>query len=199
MKFNVRLDTSGAERVLRQLSQEVRDKAMAETLSKVADQGRTAMRREIAATFNLTQSDVKPKLYTRKPRRVSGLYVLQAEVYSLSRGGRRSLNMIRFVERKVTPTVARRRAKAGTSGLYAKVLRAGSSKLLKGAFIGNRGRTVFRRIGKERLPIEPVQVIDVPQMFNTRRVNEKVRARMQQQLLVVARQRLNAAIKRLGL
>ena len=199
MKFNVRLDTSGAERVLRQLSQEVRDKAMAETLSKVADQGRTAMRREIAATFNLTQSDVKPKLYTRKPRRVSGQYVLQAEVYSVGRGGRRSLNIIRFVERRVTLAEGRRRAKAGTNGLYAKVLRAGSNKLLKGAFIGNRGRTVFRRIGKERLPIEPVQVIDVPQMFNTRRVNEKVRARMQQQLLVVARQRLNAAIKRLGL
>jgi hypothetical protein len=58
---------------------------------------------------------------------------------------------------------------------------------------------VFRRVGKGRLPIEPVQVIDVPQMFNARRVNEKVRARMQQQLLVVARQQLNAAIKRLGL
>jgi hypothetical protein len=57
---------------------------------------------------------------------------------------------------------------------------------------------VFRRTGQGRLPIEPMQVIDVPQMFNTRRINERVRERMEQQLLVVARQQLTAAIRKVG-
>ena len=55
-------------------------------------------------------------------------------------------------------------------------VKRGSTKPLPGAFIGNKGRTVFRRVGKKRLPIEPVQTIDVAQMFNTRRINEVVLA-----------------------
>jgi hypothetical protein len=47
-------------------------------------------------------------------------------------------------------------------------------------FVGNKGRTVFRRTGPKRLPIEPVRTIDVPQMFNQRRINKIVRDVMQQ-------------------
>jgi len=72
-------------------------------------------------------------------------------------------------------------------------LKSGASKVIgaqggkSGAFIGNAGRTVFRRTGeaniiatkgmhkgKSREPIESVQVIDVPQMFNTRVINQAV-------------------------
>ena len=198
MKLDVRLDTSGAERMLRELAGEVREVAMARTLAKVVDQCRTAMKRAISSEFVLTQSEVQSKLFTRKPRRVRGQYVLQAELYSTGKGGRRSLNLIRFVEKRVTLAEGRRRAKAGTQGLYAKVLRSGGKKLLAGAFIGNKGRTVFRRTEEGRLPIEPMQVIDVPQMFNTRRINERVRERMEKQLLLVARQQLTAAIRKVG-
>lgn len=199
MKLDVRIDTSGAERMLRQLQGEVRDTAMARTLSRVVDQGRTAMRREISREFNLSQSQVAEKLNVRKPRRDSGgVYVLRAELYSRGRNGGRSLNLIRFMEKQVSLAEGRRRTKAGTHGVYVKIKRTGSFKLVKGAFIGNKGRTVFRRVGKERLPIEALQTIDVPQMFNTRRVNQVVRTRMQEQLVVVAGQQLRYAIARVG-
>lgn len=198
MKFDVRIDTSAAQRMLRDLSAEMQDTVMARTLSRVVDQGRTAMRREIAREFNLTQAVIAEKLYVRKPRRVGGAFQLQAELYSTGNRGRRSVNLIRFAERKVTLAEGRRRAKAGTQGVYVKIKRASSFKLVKGAFIGNKGRTVFRRIGKQRLPIEPLQTIDVPQMFNTKRVNVRVRQRMEEQLVVVAGQQLRFAINKVG-
>lgn len=199
MQFDVRIDTSAAQRMLARLSAEVQDTVMARTLSRVVDQGRTAMRREIAREFNLTQAVVAEKLYVRKPRRdTGGTYVLRAELYSRGRNGGRSLNLIRFMERRVTLAEGRRRTKRGTHGLYVKIKRAGSFKRVEGAFIGNKGRTVFRRVGRERLPIEALQTIDVPQMFNTRRVNDIVRRRMQDHLVVVAGQQLRFAIAKVG-
>jgi hypothetical protein len=57
-----------------------------------------------------------------------------------------------------------------------KIKKAGPRKLIKGAFIGNKGRTVFERAGSGvgRLPIRAVETIDVQQMFNTRRLNAAV-------------------------
>ena len=58
------------------------------------------------------------------------------------------------------------------------VKRSGGKKLIKGAFIGNQGRTVFIREGKQRLPLKALNTIDVPNMFNTKRINEVVRKAM---------------------
>ena len=52
--------------------------------------------------------------------------------------------------------------------------------MITGSFIGNQGRTVFVRTGKDRLPIKAVNTIDVPQMFNTRRINQAVQRIMQE-------------------
>jgi hypothetical protein len=45
--------------------------------------------------------------------------------------------------------------------------------------LGNKGRTVFRRTGKGRLPIEPVQMIGVSQMFNSRAIRDRVMRRIE--------------------
>jgi hypothetical protein len=57
--------------------------------------------------------------------------------------------------------------------------------VIKGAFIGNQGRTVFRRVGKERLPINAVQTIYVPQMFNTGRIKDVVVKLMREKFPVI--------------
>ena len=53
--------------------------------------------------------------------------------------------------------------------------RDGGMADMRPAFVGNDGRTVFRRTGKDRLPIEPVQTIGVPQMFTSSKVQRTVR------------------------
>ena len=46
--------------------------------------------------------------------------------------------------------------------------------MIRGAFIGNKGRTVFIRTTDKRLPIQALQTIDVGQMFNQKRINARV-------------------------
>lgn len=84
------------------------------------------------------------------------------------------MNLAHFIENKVTLSERKKRIKAGSEkDLHFKIKKLGGKKVIQGAFIGNRGRTVFKRSTDARLPIEPVQVIGVPQMFNTKRVNKK--------------------------
>src|SRR5215831_13942045 len=90
---------------------------------------------------------------------------------------KRSLNVIRFAEKKVTLAQARKRAKRGElTTVFVKIKKGSGFKPIPGAFIASNGRTVFRRVGKARLPIEPVQTIGVPQMFNSHAVRDKVEA-----------------------
>ena len=60
------------------------------------------------------------------------------------------------------------------SQLFVKIKRKGGSKPLRGAFIGNKGRTVFEREGARRLPIKPVQVIGFAQMFRSRKIERRI-------------------------
>ena len=100
------------------------------------------------------------------------------------------MNIIAFVERSVTMAQARKRMRAGEGGTHTlkhgtkvrqalelrfQIKRGGGKKMIKGAFIGNKGRTVFIREGKERTPIRALSTIDVPQMFNAQRINAPVR------------------------
>lgn len=61
------------------------------------------------------------------------------------------------------------------SGLAVRIKRRGARVIFGKGFIANKGRTAFERVGKERLPIRALQTIDVPQMFNARRIKGKVR------------------------
>jgi hypothetical protein len=132
------------------------------------------MIRQIAGEFNVTAAYVRPRLTVVRARFTAGRVRLEAEL----RGGdgrRRAANVIAFLEKSVSLAEAKRRAKKGTlNKLGFKFKRTGGVKHIEGAFIWNRGRTVFRRVGRERQPIEPVRTIDVPSMFNTRKLNTAV-------------------------
>ena len=163
------------QRRLEQLRQDVATKALASAVNKTIEQARTQMAREITAEFNVTSGYVKDRLRIKRASYKAGLFAIEAALVG-GDGKRRSANIIRFVENKTSLAEGRKRLKAGTQGqLFVKVKRRGAKKPLGPAFIGNKGRTVFVRVGKGRLPIKPVQVIDVAQMFNTRRINLKVR------------------------
>ncbi len=70
--------------------------------------------------------------------------------------------------------------------------------MIPGLFIANQGRTVFKRVGKARLPIEAVSTIDVPSMFGARRISRRVLDRVQRELGVEVRRAVNLVLSRRG-
>ena len=174
MQISIKTNFPEVQRMLESMRKDIADKALASALNKTVAQAKTAMSREIRAEFNISASKVGAALQVNKARAGGGRVHLEASLESPSKRGR-SLNLINFMERSISMAQARKRGKAGTlSQLHVQIKKAGGKKGLKSAFIGNRGRTVFVRIGKARLPIKAVQTIDVAGMFNTKRVNARV-------------------------
>lgn len=176
IRMTVDIDTRRFEAQLRQLSEGQQARAIANALNKTAERARTASVRDITKDFALTATEVRNRLEVRRAYS-KGRARIEAGVRI---GGKRALNLIRFVEKSVTLAQARKRMRSGEGGtmtlrtggrvqkalqLRVKVRRQGGWKVIPGAFIGNNGRTVFRRTGKARLPIEPMQTTDVPQLM----------------------------------
>lgn len=199
IEIDIRTNFPGVAEALRSAERGLAEKALARALNRTVEQGRTQMVRQIAAEFSVSSSTVRARLVIRPARATAGRVRLEASLAAPEKAGRRSINVIAFAERAVTLAEARRRAKAGTlSQLRFRIKRGGGWKTIPGAFIGNRGRTVFRRTGKARLPIEAVSTIDIPQMFNARRINEAVRAVMLSRFPDVFARELRFALGRLA-
>lgn len=155
------LNFPALKRWLLTMPAEVFEKAAVSALNKTVAQARTAMSREIRAEFNLPASTVNDGLRILRASKAQGFMSWAAELESPSRRGR-AMNLIHFS------------ARATKAGVSVQIKRGGGRKVIAGAFIANKGRTVFRRVGQARLPIEPVQTIAVPQMFNAQRINARV-------------------------
>lgn len=176
------------ERQLDQLPNDIRNQALVRAINRTVEPARPDMAREIAKEFNVTVTKAKEALRINKAGFKKGKLVVEASLESPARRGR-SLNLINFIEK--TPAAVRKR-QAG-SGIYQlragvqrvrqlqlrfKIRRGGPWKTIPGAFIGNQGRTVFIRTGKGRMPIKALRTIDIAQMFNARRINDRVRKGM---------------------
>ena len=178
LKLDIKQNFAAVDAQVKRMQEDIGKRALASAMNKTIEQARTQMTREIASEFNVTAGFVRERLRIRRASARRGLR-LEAELIGGRSDRRRSMNIIHFVEKSTSLAAARRRAKAGTlDQLFVKVKRKGGAKALKRAFIGNAGRTVFEREGRARLPIKPVQVIDVAQMFNTRRINSVVVAKL---------------------
>lgn len=158
------------------LGRNIGDKALVRALNKTIDQGKTQMARQISQEFRVSVGTVKERLKVIKASR-KGNWHFTATLQATSKAKGRSMNLIAFVTRgKVSKAAAKRSGRTDLAGqLQFQIKRGGGRKAIKGAFIGNLGRTVFIRTGKERLPIKALNTIDIGQMFNTRRVNKVVK------------------------
>lgn len=176
MQITIKNNFPSIQKRLGQLSDDIRDKALASALNKVTDQARTQMTREITKEYNVKAAYVRDRLKITRARWNKGAVAMQATLTGSGRNGRsRSANVIAFLEKSVTLAQARKRGKSGTlAQLHFQIKKSGGKKIIPGAFIGNKGRTVFIREGKARLPIKAVRTIDVPSMFNQRRINATV-------------------------
>ena len=143
---------------------------MARALNKTIDQGRAEMARRIAAEYRIKISDVRQRLAITRARKQGKALELTVSLEATRAGKGRGMNLIAF------HAGGGRVLKSGKrQQLRFKIRRAGGNKQITGAFIGNKGRTIFIRDGKSRLPIKAVNTIDVLQMFNTKRINLAVR------------------------
>lgn len=175
MQISIKTNFPDVQRQLGQMQKDVGGKAMASALNKSVAIAKTQMTREIPAEFMVSASYVRDRLRVTRATSRSGSLRLEATLAATNRKGR-SANIIAFVEKSITLAQGRKRAKEGTQRqIFVKIKRKGGNKTLGPlAFIGNKGRTVFQRVGKQRLPIKPIRTLDVTQMFNTRRINAKV-------------------------
>lgn len=174
MKLTITTDFPSVQRAFEQYAEGVRNKAMPSALNKVMAQAKTAMQRGITQEFAVSAAYARDRLRVTKATAKGGAVNIEATLVG-GDGKRRSANIIAFAEKQTTLAQAKKRGKAGTLGLlHVRVKRGGQFKPVKGAFIGNKGRTVFEREGKGRLPIKPVQTIDIASMFNTKRINAAV-------------------------
>lgn len=184
MKIDVRHNFPEVIAKLNALPRELRDKAMTAALNKTADKAKTEAVRAVTDEYVIKALDVRPRFYVRRASARGASLVAELEAFGRRRGGR-SMNIIHFLERSVSLAEAKRRRKSGTlQQLRFRIKRGGGLKTIEGAFLGNLGRTVFRRVGAARLPIQPVAVIDLPQMFTSRKINARVIARIQREFPV---------------
>lgn len=172
MRLSIETNFRDVARQLKTLQQDIATKATASALNKTVAQAKTSMAREITKEFNLSAAEVREKLRIRRATARGGLVSIEAVLEATGKAKGRGLNLIRFVEKSTSLAQARKRGKAGTlNQLHVQIKRTGGKKALGSAFIANKGRTVFVRVGKERLPIKALTTIDVQQMFNTKRIN----------------------------
>ena len=181
MQLSIKVDFAEVMRKLETLPKEIESKVLASALNKTVAKAKTQMAREITAEYRVSASYVKDRLTIKKATAAAGRMSLTAELMGSGRNGRsRSANLIAFVESFVTPAQSRKRAKGvDANQLRFQVRKTGGKKIIRGAFIGNKGRTMFIRTGDKRLPIKALSTIDVPSMFNQRRINARVVAAIQ--------------------
>lgn len=176
------------QRQVDQLVADVRNQALVRAINRTVEPARPEMAREISKEFNVTVTKAKDALVIHRARFTRGQLRIEASLESPTQRGR-SLNLINFVEKTVTLASAAKRRQAGEGGSYQlrngvtvakslqlrfKIKRGSPWKTIPGAFVGNQGRTVFIREGKSRLPIKALQTIDIAQMFNAKRINDRI-------------------------
>lgn len=186
----IKIDVRGIDDVKRKLSAmpgEIRDKAVRPALNKVAEKAKSEIARAIPEEFAVKADEVRSAIDLRRAAGENLAAVI--EVWGSSKKRGRSLNLIHFLAsiagQKTRGSGAKaREAKKLQQQLGFIIKRGGGLKGIKGAFLGNNGRTIFERVGKGRLPIRPVQVIGYAQMFNSRRINRRVLDKVRAELPV---------------
>lgn len=187
MQISIKTNFPQVQAALDALRQDVRDRALASALNKTVEQGRTQMIRQITDEYVIKASDVRERLRIGRATFRQGSFAMSA---TLAAGGKRSMNLLRFVERMVTLAEMRRRNKkeGGAPQLRFRIKKSGGKQVLPGAFIAtaNGGTAVFQRVGKGRYPIKAISTISVPSMFNQKRINAAVVTAMQQRFPDIA-------------
>lgn len=174
------------------IQQDLQGPVISAAINKTAAKAQTEINRAIRAEYAVKADEVRNAITLRGASR-DNLKATVTVFGSKNKRGR-SLNMVHFLAAMQAAGIARKTR--GATGVKKKDLKAlgkqlgfkikqgGGLKQIAGAFVGNKGRTIFMREGKGRLPIKPVQVIGFSQMFNSRNIRDRVLARINDDLPV---------------
>lgn len=197
--INVRHNLKDAAAGLRKVALGLRATAINEAINKTATKARSDMVKKVTDEFNIHESEVRSQLkVTRAKDRSNLVAVIRAFP---RRRGHISRNVMLF-DAKAAPGTTTKRVKVQLSGRWVtltvpvgggvsvQIKKSGPRKIIKGAFIGNHGRTVFTRSGDGR-KITAVETVDVPQMFSTKRINDFVVKRIQTNFPVQLQRTIN--------
>ena len=193
MRISISHDFPAVQRQLERLSRDVADTVRARALNRTVEIARTRMVARIRDEFMVTAKFVRDRLVIRKAF-ARGALRMEATLAASSER-RRAANVIAFG------------AKQRATGVSVRIKRAGGRRTIVGAFIANKGRTVFRRVPGTTMPsrakykgtkhahqIAPVMTIEVSQMFNTRRINASVLATIRERFPEVFARELRFAL-----
>ena len=193
--LNVRADIYQVLAKVNRIKEGVVDKAIVAALNKTAAKGKTEMVRQITNEYNIKAKDVRPQITVSKASRKTNKLEITIRAFGVRRG-HRSRNVMLFDAKQVPGNGPPKRVNVQFpdgqwrsiivregGGVSVKIKRNGGRKLIPHAFIANKGRTVFMRIpGTNK--IKAVETVDVPQMFNTRRVYDAVLEKIKQEFPV---------------
>ncbi|MFA6015884.1 MAG: phage tail protein [Gallionellaceae bacterium] len=195
--INIRNNFPKVAARLDRLAVDVGNRAMVRALNTTVTQGKTQMARKISQEYRMSVGKARDRLEVDRASTKGGALRFEATLKATRAGKGRSMNLIAFVTgSKVSKASAKRQANTALAGqLQFQIKRGGGKKVITGAFIGNDGRTVFIRTGKGRLPIKALNTIDIPQMFNTRRINSVVREVMIKNFSANFNRELNVILK----
>lgn len=151
--MSFKADVRQVERMLFGLEKKAVPKAARQSINRTIKTVQTRAVRQISRETSLQQ-----KLMRRRMR------IIQA------RGGRMLATLI---AEAWSPNLASFNARQTKQGVRARVW--GASKLHRGAFMANQGRTVFRRTSKKRLPIDALHGPSLRKHFLRRHINRAMR------------------------
>lgn len=209
--ISIKVDIRGMDGIRRNLdriSDEVRrGQAIGAALNKTAQKAEAEATRAITERYQVKAGEVRNSVSLRSARAKSDVLEAVISIFGSPTKRGRSMNVIRFLAAaqaagKATKTRGSRAKKAALAALGAQLgfqfLRGGGVKPIHGSFIGNKGRTIFRRVDRGRLPIEPVQVIGISQMFNQRAVRARVMAKINSELPIEVNRAVELILARQG-
>lgn len=188
IEFSIRHNFPQVISTLSSLPAQVGNKVMARALNNTINMAKPAMAKQITGEFKVSSAEVKDRLEVERASSKGGQLKIEVSLSAKSKARGRSMNLIAFQTGLLTKTTAKRAGNAKAVGqLGFQIKRLGGRKIITGAFIANKGRTVFIRMPgttmasrskyagtKHAQAIASVSTIDIPQMFNTKRINQVV-------------------------
>jgi hypothetical protein len=193
----ITIKVEGLEQVKQQLaglSRDMKSKVLQPAINKVAEKARAEINRAIPEEFAVKASEVRNAVEVRKAS--SGQLAATITIFGSKNKKGRSLNMIHFVAaaymrgqgsfktRSGAVGIRKRDIKAIGNQIGFQIKRGSGLKTKEGAFIGNKGRTVFIRTSDKRLPIKAVQVIGFSQMFSSKKISKRIMDKINEELPV---------------
>lgn len=213
MRINISTEgLADVKKVLAGLVGAEKDRALQMAINKTTQKGRAEVNRAVLEKYAITASDVQNSVIVSPAHKMQAVAMATISIFgSPSRRGR-SMNMIRFLATFAGRSTRSGKAKAREikalgERLGFRITKTGGLKSIAGAFVGNKGRTVFNRVEgkymgsrtgatKHSQQIAPVQVIGVSQMFNSRMIRGRVMAKISDDFEIELGRAVSALIAR---